>query len=69
MIQISANSPILANTQKSYKNPLPTLVEEFLISFFKLTQTCKTVPTENCKTRNTSNKLFFVYIYGVWRIL
>ena len=62
MIQISANIPILANTQKSFKNPPPTLVEEFLISFFKLTQTCKTVPTENCKTRNTSNKLFCLYL-------
>ena len=63
MIQISANIPILANTQKSFKNPPPTLVEEFLISFFKLTQTCKTVPTENCKTRSASNKLFCLYLH------
>ena len=63
MIQISANSPILANTQKSFKNPPPTLAEEFLISFFELTQTWKTVPTENYKIWNTSNKLFCLYLY------
>ena len=62
MIQISANSPILANTQNSFKNPPPTLVEEFLRSFFDLTQTWKTVPIENCKIWNSSSKLFCLYL-------
>ena len=62
MIQISANSPILANTQNSFKNPPPTLVEEFLRSFFDLTQTWKTVPMENCKIWNSSSKLFCLYL-------
>ena len=63
MIQISANIPILANTQKSFKNPPPTLVEKFLIPFFELTQTWKTAPTENYKILNSSNKLFCLYLY------